>query len=346
VPIRDFNVILQSDAYETEFAFRMSTIHQIRLFLAFILLTPGFQACHQIVVEKPHIAYVNSYHRGHPSSDEIMDAILHRFPRDSFEVQYHFMDSKRNSSITYIEQRASEIFDSILLQDPDILIVSDDNAVKYLVKPNLNLFDFPVVFCGVNLTASPYELPKNRVTGMLEILPLAEVLHHLKSHDPALTNLLVLTENTTTSRKEKELLDSLYRKAGFEAEYAMVETFDTWKSVFREANHQYDLIYTPTQGAIQGWDADEAAQFVHEHLKVPVFSCEDFMMPYVVFGITKIAAEQGEWAANAARSILQGMETEEIPEAVNKQSKTWLNKRLANKIDFRLDSIDVDEILE
>lgn len=298
-------------------------------------------SCRQKTSDTQKIVYVNSYHRGHPSSDEIMDAILGSFSSDSFELVHYFMDTKRNPSHEYIKERASTIFDSILNLYPDILIVSDDNAVKHLVEPYLDQFDFPVVFCGVNTSADQYYLPGDRVTGILEILPISEVLQFMKNHDSALRNLLVLTENTTTSRKEKVLLDTMFMRIGYEVTHEMVNDFTAWKLAFQDANKQYDLIYIPTNGAIRGWNHQEAVLFVEEHIRIPVVTCEDFMMPYVVFGITKIAAEQGEWAANAAHQILSGVDPLEIPVGQNIQTGTWLNRKLAEKIGFLTDTTDI-----
>ena len=177
---------------------------QVILSLLAIFLGTFFQTCKPEKKEKKVVTYINSFHRGHPSSDDIMDGILENFPADSFEIDTYFMDTKRNPSKEYIENRAAELFDSIMDIDPDILVVSDDNAIKYLVQPHLQDLSMPVVFCGVNWTDIEYDLPPEKVTGMLEILPVADMLLTLRSYYPSMDKLLFLSENTTTSRKEKQ----------------------------------------------------------------------------------------------------------------------------------------------
>jgi len=113
------------------------------LFLSMFVLT-FFQSCRQQEMSKKKIVYVDSYHRGHPSSDDMMDGIMESFPADSFEIITYFMDNKRNTSLEFIENRAAEIYDSIADDDPDMLIVSDDNAVKYLVQPYIQDRPLPV----------------------------------------------------------------------------------------------------------------------------------------------------------------------------------------------------------
>ena len=67
------------------------------------------------------IVYVNSYHSGHPPSDQITAGLLEGLPVDSFEVITHFMDTKRNPSPEFIEAKAEVLLDSIREEDPDLL---------------------------------------------------------------------------------------------------------------------------------------------------------------------------------------------------------------------------------
>ncbi|MCK5208297.1 MAG: hypothetical protein KAQ79_09760 [Cyclobacteriaceae bacterium] len=298
-----------------------------------------FQMCLPQENEKMVVTYINSFHRGHPSSDDIMDGILENFPADSFEIDTYFMDTKRNPSREYIAHRATQLFDSIMEIEPDILLVSDDNAIKYLVQPHLEELAMPVVFCGINWTDAEYDLPPNKVTGMLEILPVADMLFTMRSYYPTMDKLLFLSENTTTSRKEKQLLDTLFSRVGVGVTHELVDDFEDWKIVFKEANQNFDIIYIPTHGAIKGWDHDEAISFISQHINLPVVTTEDFMMPYAVFGLTKVAKEQGIWVAVTAKKILAGSSLTEFPVTRNKQSTYWLNTSLAEKIGFEPDTV-------
>jgi len=241
------------------------------------------------------IVYVNSYHQGHPPSDQITTGLLESLPADSFEVIAHFMDTKRNPSQEYIEAKAAALLDSITEWNPDLLVVSDDNAVKYLVGPHLQDKNMPVVFCGVNWSADQYGLSRNNITGILELLPVEEVMATMKSYYPSMQRLLVLNENTTTSRKTKPILDTLLNRIGIEVTQALVDDFNSWKAAFEEGNRSHDIIYLQTQGAIKGWDHAEALRFIDQHINVPLVTCEDHMMPYSIFGMTQVSREQGTW---------------------------------------------------
>jgi ABC-type uncharacterized transport system substrate-binding protein len=306
--------------------------------LLVIIIGTIFQMCQSKGNDKKVITYINSFHRGHPSSDDIMDGILENFPADSFEIDTYFMDTKRNPSTEFIETRAAQLFDSIMKIEPDILLVSDDNAIKYLVQPHLQELNMPVVFCGINWTDTEYDLPPEKVTGMLEILPVADMLFTMRSYYPDMKNLLFLSENTTTSRKEKQLLDTLFDRTGVHTTYELVDDFEDWKEVFKEANKKFDIIYLPTNGAIKGWNKEEAIDFLDQHILVPVVTTEDFMMPYAVFGLTKVAKEQGIWVALTAKKVLSGSSPSDFPVTRNKQSTNWINASLAQKIGFEPDA--------
>ncbi len=293
--------------------------------------------------DKKVATYINSFHRGHPSSDDIMDGILENFPTDSFEIDTYFMDTKRNPSQEHIKQIAEELLDTIKTKNPDILLVSDDNAIKYIVKPHLDELTMPIVYCGVNWTDKEYDLPPDKVTGMLEILPVADMLFTMRSYYPAMDKLLFLSENTTTSRKEQLLLDTLFTRTGVIVTYELVNDFEEWKKVFKEANENFDIIYLPTNGAIKGWIRDKAINFIKQCIQVPVVTTEDFMMPYAVFGLTKVAKEQGLWVAETAKKILAGSTVEDFPVTRNKQSTYWINRTLAAKIGFEADSALVNK---
>ena len=299
-----------------------------------VLFLHGMYSCDWHQIEKMKVVYVNSYHKGFPPSDQITEGVLEKLPKDSFEIITYFMDTKRNPSTEYIKNRAAIILDSIHAEHPDLLIASDDNAMKYLVVPNFHDDPLPIVFCGVNWTADQYDLSHLNITGILELLPVKESLLSLKSYYPTMQKLLVLNENTTTSRKTKPLLDDLLSNIGFSVQQALVDDFEGWISAFIDGNENFDVIYLQTRGAIKNWDHAEAVRIINQYMRIPLFTCEDFMMPYAMFGLTQISKEQGLWAAATAKKILQGTSPEEIPISKNRMSTVWINKRLAEKVNF------------
>lgn len=284
----------------------------------------------------PRVFYVNSYHEGYPSSDEAMSAIREILGREGIVLQVAFLDAKRRPAEPDVRRRAEEVLASIRGFRPDLVIASDDDAVKYVVAPRYREGPVPVVFCGVNWSAKQYGLPTANVTGMLEVVPIEETLREVLRVRPGTRRLRVLSEDSVSERSNRELLDPKYRALGLDPTYALVSDFADWKRAFVAAQDEADVVYLPTNGAIHGWDAQAAVQWVRGHIRKPVVTCDDFMMPYAVFGLTKVAREQGEWAARSALEILHGKRLGDIPVVANHQTRCYSNPGLAARIAFPL----------
>lgn len=281
--------------------------------------------------ERKKIFYINSYHEGYPSSDDITEGILETIKEEHITLKVFFMDTKLNPEEDKVKVKVKEALKQVEKFSPDLVIASDDNAVKYIVKPHLK--DIPVVFCGVNWSADQYELGDN-VTGMLEVLPLRECLQLIMHEYPEARRLTVLSENSTSERKNTELLDTLYKHLGMTVEYRLVNDFEQWKQAYLDASNNASLLYLSTNGAVRDWDREEAIDFIRKNIRIPSVTCDDFMMDYCVFGLTKMAKEQGEWAAKTAIQIMNGRAPASIPYTSNRQTHSYLNRDLANRVGF------------
>jgi ABC-type uncharacterized transport system substrate-binding protein len=282
----------------------------------------------------PKILYVNSYHPGYPSSDEITEGIKAAVSHKNVDLEIVYMDTKKNQEEAFIREKAREIFNIIDESKPDVLIVSDDNAVAWLVVPYLASYPVPVVFCGVNWTAEPYGLPAGHITGMLEILPVEEGIIILKAQGLSIASMTILSENSPSEKKNITHISRILENAGIEVNYLLASDFNEWKNHFLEANGQADAIYMPTNGAIRDWDHAEAIRFIRESARVPLMTCDEFMMPYVMIGVTKVQYEQGEWAGKTALRILEGTDVSAIKLTQNTRIRTWWNPELGELINF------------
>lgn len=287
--------------------------------------------------ERNRILYVNSYHPGYKPSDEVMKGIKENLPSDKYDLKIIFIDSKRQTSAELLAEKIDSIRQVISEFRPQLLIVSDDYAVNYLVKPFFNQSDLPVVFCGVNWSADQYNLSRSHITGMLEVLPLHEAIKFIKEYYPASKKLVVLSENSLSEQNNTMLLDTLYNHLELNTTYLLADNFEIWEKMFIKANEEADIIYLPTNGSIKGWNNSEAKKFVEVNIKKPLFTCDDFMMDYCVFGFTKVPIEQGIYAAETTKNILKGMSPAQFPLTRNVQTELWFNKKLAQKIGFKPD---------
>jgi len=297
--------------------------------LACVVLA-ALSGCH--TGPQPTLLYISSYHPGYASSDAITAGIYDVVADSRAHLDVFFMDTKRYPQPEAIAAKTEEALRIIRDIKPDVIIASDDNAVKFVVVEHFREGPIPCVFCGVNWTCEPYGLPTGNVTGMLEVLPVRETVEALRQDYPDMKNLLVLSENTVSEQKNKAILGSIFSEVGLTTTYTLVETYNEWKAQFVKANRETDVIFIPTNGAIKDWDEADAKAFVLEHIRVPVFTCDDFMMNYAVFGLAKVAQEQGQWAARTALQILRGKSPSSIPVTRNRQTIAYVNMALAERI--------------
>jgi ABC-type uncharacterized transport system substrate-binding protein len=285
------------------------------------------------------IFYLNSYHPAYGTSGQILGGIKKSLKGHEVELQVFYLDAKRIRNEDSLAQKVVQAIQQVEAFSPDIIIASDDDAVKRVVVPHLKGKDVPVVFCGVNWSAAPYGLPSGNVTGMVEVVPVAETITAIRRYYPDIRTLHVLSENTISEEKNKQYLDTAFRRMGLHTEYLLVDDYTAWRQKFKEANQKADLIYLPTNGGIKGWQADNAVQFIAAHIRKPVITCDDFMMKYAVIGLTKVTGEQGEWAGKTALDILNGKPVGQIELAKNTRTQAWYNPYLAQKINFSPDSV-------
>jgi ABC-type uncharacterized transport system substrate-binding protein len=254
------------------------------------------------------------------------------------------MDTKRNGDEKFLKDQILKVKGYIEQTKPDVVIVSDDNAAKAMVAHFKNT-PLPWVFCGVNWDASVYGLPFKNATGMNEVALTVQLVDALKSYAKG-SRIGYLTVDTETERTEARYFKNQLKLAF--AQEKMVKTFADWKETFRKMQGEVDLILLGNVAGINDWNEAAAAAFVAETVKVPVGAMYDFMMPYAMLGMTKIAEEQGIWAGKTALAILKGTPPSSIPVAANKEAKLYLNVKLASKagVVFKPELVKNAEILK
>lgn len=290
------------------------------------------------------VMFVNSYHEGYPWSDgEEKGAKLVLEPA-GVKVVFVRMDVKRHQGdAAFARAAAQRAKAEIDAEKPDVVLLSDDPAVKELLVPYYKDATLPFVFCGVNWDAAKYGLGKN-ATGMLEVALVKELIGGLKEYAKG-TRVGFLTVDSETERIE----GPYYKKAlglSFTSE-RYVKTLAEWKDAFQRMQGEVDILFLGNFAGINDWNEADAAAFAMANSKIPSGSIYDFMMPYVMLGYTKIAEEQGAWAGKNALEILKGASPASIPVAANKQAKIFINARLAAKagIVFKPELVKVAEVV-
>jgi ABC-type uncharacterized transport system substrate-binding protein len=282
--------------------------------------------------------WVSSYAPGYEWNDGIGKS-LHATLDKKCDMQEFHMDTKQNKSIEFAQQQAIKAKSLISEMKPDIIIASDDNAAKFLIVPYLKETKIPIVVCGINWSAREYGFPATNVTGIIEVFPVAPLLHTVKEilsfHNSHKGRALLITGDTRTGHKNYEFLKKRFKINNIQLEGQFANTFAQWKNFFLQGN-DYDFIVLVNKSGIKGWEKTQAADFVNKHKKQLIVTFNHWMLPYSMIAFTKIAEEQGEWAGNMALAILDGYSPGQIPMTANQRWNEYINTELLKDTNIHL----------
>ncbi len=287
-------------------------------------------------VEAAKCLYISSYHAGYEWNDGIergMEEVL----KGKCELDKFYMDTKRNKSESYGKKVALQAKAYIETSRPDILIAADDNASRYLIQPYYKDVALPVVFCGINHTVKPYGYPYTNATGMIEISPVRPLLKYVKSSISHIKHGVYLASDVISQHKEFELNREVYATQGIELTPVFVKNMSEWMLAYRRAQGQADFLILGNNGGIGDWDDGKATGHVLQEGKLLSVTNYDWMNRYAILAVSKLAEEQGEWAAKVALAVvLDGEKIGNIPIIVNRRWNVFINTTLLEASGIKL----------
>ena len=278
--------------------------------------------------------YVNSYHIGYIWSDTIAREI-NNILKETCEVIEIDLNSKIKKDIISIKKRSLEAKKLIDKINPDIIITSDDNAAKYLIKPYFSNSEIPIVFSGINWNAKDYNFSDEYVTGILEILPISN-LFKIASSLTTGNKALFLGDDTITDKKDLNKFIEYSKNHNINLHSKLVDNVNDWKSKYLKAQEEYDFIILGHNSSIKGWNDNEIKRFVLKNSNKLVLSTYSWMMPFSMIGLIIKAEEQGIWAGTTAKAILNGFKIKKIPITSNKTWNNYINIKLLNSAKIKI----------
>lgn len=316
--------------------------------IIFVLALVLISGCATQTINKPYegkkILWVDSYNKGYEWSDEIQEGIVNIL-KDDVELKIQRMDTKQNQSEEYLAQAALDAKSAIESFNPDAVIVSDDNAFKYIVMEHYKGAELPFVYCGLNWDSSVYGAPYSNTAGMIEVTPIALLIEEMKKYSKG-DKIGFLSIDTITARKEAENYKKVLGKELTE-EYSL--SFAEWKQDFIGIQKKVDMLILYNNAGVNDWDDAEARQWAEKNTVIITGAVMDWMAPFAAITLDHSGIEQGEYAAKTALRILNGENPSDIPEEQNKQSQLTLQMEISNNLGivFDLDMLQkADKIIK
>ena len=300
----------------------------VKLLAALALAAALAPAAHAADLAGKKVLVITSYHEGYPWSDGEERGAKAGFQGSGAELKFLRMDTKRHQEPAFRKAAGEKAKAEIEQYKPDVVILFDDPAVQFVLQPYFKDAKLPFVFAGVNWDASKYGLPYKNATGMVEVAPVKALIGALRAYAKG-DRVGYMTVDSETERIEGPAYEKALGAPFAAAHYA--KTFAEWKEGVAKMQGEVDIVLFGNNAGLADWNDAEAKAWVLEHSKLPSGCAYDFMMPYAMLGFTKIEDEQGTWAAATGTRILKGEAPSATPITPNKESKIFMNLKLAGK---------------
>ncbi len=235
--------------------------------------------------------------------------------QDDFELSYFQMNSKRLPKDTYPE-RADKAWQYFQKEQPDLVILGDDNALNYLGR-RFSKISTPVIYLGINNNPRYYHVHRSKnISGVLE-RPL------IKRAIPAVTQLLardaksilLMFDNSLTAHTILEEIfssNTQIKISGIKVDIRLIGEWEVWKTrLLTASENSYDAVFLGLFHTLKDKNgrhvpAEQVLQWSAQNSPVPPFAFWDFAVGEnkAIGGLVLFGYEQGKLAAEMAREVL------------------------------------------
>ncbi len=341
------------------------------LFMVLVLTSSGYGAPRQ-ALKKKRIAVVSSYHREYlwtqETNEGLCEALLTLGYFDNREqiaeytkndrvetakviLKKLWMDSKRKKSKDEKAQMTQRVSKAINQFRPDLILLGDDNAARYIGNQFLGSA-MPIVFWGVNNTPVKYGLvesikrPGHNVTGVYQTGYYAESLELLKAIAPGVKTFGILADASTSGRSHKKKVEYLARAGRLPlrlVETVSTDNFDTWKQKALELQKKVDAFFVAQysglkDGAGNHVSAEQVADWYVTHINIPEAAVQgQFVKQGMLCSADDSGYNQGYEAVVIAHDILaKGAQPATYPARTPKRGALMVNRQRAKSLGIAL----------
>ncbi|WP_394250031.1 ABC transporter substrate-binding protein [Vibrio profundi] len=267
--------------------------------------------------EPREMVFVHSYHFGYPwvqqyrsgFNSQITEFVIHDFQMDTKRRPKSDFEGISDQAWAFIEEKK-----------PDVVVIADDNALKYL-GPRLTKHRIPTFFLGVNANPRQYVNITGNISGVLERPLLKRSVHMIKKLQPDVKRIKVMMDAAATS--DAILLTSFGNKKslvinGIEVTAFLVNTIEEWhQHVHSIADDGFDALIIANYAALkdnQGTHIplEDVSRWTSQYTGVPLYAFWTYSVGKgkAIGGLAISALEQG---AEVAVLVNQYVESGNMP---------------------------------
>jgi ABC-type uncharacterized transport system substrate-binding protein len=213
-----------------------------------------------------------------------------------------------------MEPRAEQVLSQIRRQRPDLVVVADDAALRF-VGTRLAGSKTPVVYLGINQNPRHYlQDHAANVTGVLERPLIRRNVNLMRQMVPGVQRVLLLFDNDLTSEVLKEELfgrASSLQDGSVQIDLVRAIDYADWQRQVSQAGSRYQAIWTGLYQTLRDSNGklvpdSEVIAWTAANSKLPLFAFWDFAIgpDKAIGGLVLSGSDQGSLAAGLVRQIL------------------------------------------
>jgi ABC-type uncharacterized transport system substrate-binding protein len=294
--------------------------------------------------DKTKLVIVHSYHVEYPWTKSIDDGIRDQLSEKEFDVKRIFMDTKRNTSEEFKQTAGQKALTTIAEFQPQIVILTDDNAQEYVGKHLLDKNELALVFCGMNAEPEKYGYNEsNSVTGVLERPNIRKTLTLLNQMVPEIETYSLLTDDSPTSQGFVDYFNNLHLSITVDKQI-LTNDFAQWQTTVTDLSsdalitYMYHTLKADTEESIA---PEEVMEWTKNAIQKPSIGFFDFAIESgVLIGNVESGFEHGRLAMQMAKEITKGEQPSELPIITASEGLVLLNKDMASKLNINTTTIE------
>lgn len=301
--------------------------------------------------KKNHILIINSYNKGFPWTDSIVDTIEKTLVSSGIRYELHieYMDTKRYSGNSWFGLLSGQYRYKYSNMKIDCIIATDDDALIMLEKFHDSLFPgTPVVFCGINDLGAPSRVNRKFFTGVMEEQSPAKTVDLMLKLHPGTKKIFVICDHTTTGKARAESMKQvipLYSNISFifSGDEPLDRTLNTISGLEEDTLVLVLAYFRDSEGI--NYTYENVMRSIFSISKRPVYSVSVNYLGYgTVGGVMNSPEVQGETAAGMCLRIITGITPGSIPVLSDIQNPVMIDYSAASHFRIREELYPEDTI--
>ena len=271
--------------------------------------------------------------------------------RSDIRLRIEYMDTKNINTPEYFEQ-LRDLYATKYRDFPlDLIIATDDDALRFLRAYRDTLFPrVPVVFSGINNFGPKKVEGFDLYTGVGESADFASNMRLALELHPKTKRIFVISDDLTTGRTVRREFESAAVAFQHRVEFSyltdlsMSQLQEKLRALGSDSLVFYITFFRDATGA--SFTPEEALPIISEASKRPVYGTTDFLLGHgIVGGMLRSSFNQGAAAGELALRVLQGEPVESIPVITESPNDYMFDYHQLDRFDIPLRQLPVGSII-